>query len=243
MPTSVNPYISPDEIESMRGILPERIFRQEYLAEFIADGAGVFRGIDSAPECQWRDLAQPGEGYVIGVDWGRHNDFTAFCVMTPSWEVVHLERFTDIGYEFQVGRLKSLWQRFEKCPVIAESNSMGGPLIERLQRDRVSVKAFNTTNASKAEAIERLSLALENGQISLPDDPRITVLKNELMAYDQERLPSGLIRYSAPPGGHDDTVMALAIALSAMESRGIIEYNQMPSNDRNFIEYAGGGAW
>jgi hypothetical protein len=32
------------------------------------------------------------------------------------------------------------------------------------------------------------------------------------MCFDQERLPSGMIRYGAPHGQHDDTVMSLAIA-------------------------------
>jgi hypothetical protein len=217
LPTSVNPHIPPAEIDNMRALLPERVFRQEYLAEFIADGAGVFRGIDRAPECGWLDMGIHGDSYTIGVDWGRHNDFTAFMVINQRGQLVHMDRFTDIGYELQVGRLNGLWTRFNRCPILAESNSMGGPLIERLQRQGVSVKPFNTTNSSKAEAIEALALALENGQIAFPDDDRLDVLKRELIAYDQERLPSGQIRYGAPKGQHDDCVMSLAIAWSGAQ--------------------------
>lgn len=212
MPTTCNPYISAAEVENMRNLLPERVFRQEYQAQFIADGAGVFRGIDRAPLCPWQDAAVRGQDYVIGVDWGRHNDFTVFTVINHMGHVVHLERFTDIGYELQVGRLKALWERFDRCPLLAESNSMGGPLIERLQREQLNVRPFNTTNASKSEAIEALSLALENGQIAFADDDRLAVLRSELLSYDQERLPSGQIRYGAPSGQHDDAVMSLAIA-------------------------------
>lgn len=215
LPTSVNPHIPPEEIGNMRAMLPERVFRQEYLAEFIADGAGVFRGIDRAPTCNWQDRAAPGQAYIIGCDWGRHNDFTVFTVMNHAGQIVHLDRFTDIGYELQVGRLKNLWTLFNRCPILAESNSMGGPLIERLQREGVTVRPFNTTNASKAEAIEALALALENGQIAFPvnaDNEHAETLRRELIAYDQERLPSGQIRYGAPKGQHDDCVMSLAIA-------------------------------
>jgi len=42
-PTSTNPYIDGAEIEAARGTLPDRIFRQEYLAEFVPDAGGVFR--------------------------------------------------------------------------------------------------------------------------------------------------------------------------------------------------------
>ena len=214
-PSMTNPYLPAGFMAESRSVMPERVYRQEVLAEFLADGAGVFRGIDRAPTCNWQERASPGQTYTIGADWGRHNDFTAFTVVNQAGQIVHLDRFTDIGYELQVGRLKNLWTLFNHCPILAESNSMGGPLIERLQREGVTVRPFNTTNASKGDIIEGLSLALENGQIAFPvnaDNDHAETLKRELIAYDQERLPSGQIRYGAPKGQHDDCVMSLAIA-------------------------------
>lgn len=42
MPTTVNPYIHPDEIEQMRLDMPELVFRQEVLAEFLSmDGTAI----------------------------------------------------------------------------------------------------------------------------------------------------------------------------------------------------------
>ena len=37
-------------------------------------------------------------------------------------------------------------------------------------------------------------------------------LVGELQAYQAERLPGGMLRYGAPNGMHDDTVIALALA-------------------------------
>jgi len=82
-------------------------------------------------------------------------------------------------------------------------------LIEQLQRDGLPIQPFLTTNASKAQAIDALALAFERGEIRILDEP---VLINELQAYESTRLPSGLTRYSAPEGMHDDTVMALSMA-------------------------------
>ena len=56
---------------------------------------------------------------------------------------------------------------------------------------------------------EGLALALERRQIALLPDP---VVLAEMASYRLERLPGGGYRYSAPPGGHDDTVMATALA-------------------------------
>jgi hypothetical protein len=56
---------------------------------------------------------------------------------------------------------------------------------------------------------EHLSLGIEQGHVTLLQDP---VQTGELLAYEGTRLPGGLIRYGAPDGGHDDTVIALALA-------------------------------
>lgn len=214
-PTVANPHISPAEVEEARKSLPERIFAQEYLAQFLEDGGGVFRRVSNAvdatmPTDPHDARPQAGHAYVIGADWGRHNDFTVFSVMDATTRrLVAVDRFTDISYEIQLSRLRALSARFPDAPILAESNSMGGPLIEALQRMRLPVQAFYTSAASKAQIIEALALAFEQGSITIPP---VQWLIDELMAFDQERMASGAIRYSAPPGGHDDGVMSLAIA-------------------------------
>ena len=80
---------------------------------------------------------------------------------------------------------------------------------------RTQVIGVQLTNATKANIIESLALALETGGLEILDDP---VLVAELQAYESERLPSGLMRYSAPDGLHDDAVMALALAWSAVST-------------------------
>lgn len=223
-PTGANPHIDPTEIEEARRNLPERIFAQEYLAEFLEDGAGVFRRVSDAIDDDLLPLLAAsrddgsGPGYSIGVDWGRHNDWTVITVVeVPSNRVVAFDRFNRIEYAFQLERLRALHTRFPAAQIIAEANSMGEPLIEQLQRMGVPVRAFTTTNATKAAIIEALSLALEQGHLHIP---RIPELVRELLAFDQERLPSGAIRYGAPLGQHDDCVMSLALAWSGAESAG-----------------------
>jgi hypothetical protein len=81
--------------------------------------------------------------------------------------------------------------------------------VELLQRKGLPITPFVTTNATKASAIEGLSLAFERGEIKIIPD---TTLIGELQAYEAQRLPSGALRYGAPEGMHDDTVMALALA-------------------------------
>jgi hypothetical protein len=204
-----NPHIPASELDSLRDTMTERAFAQEILAQFLEDGAGVFRFIRELATLSPAD-PQPGRQYVIGVDWGRTNDATVFSVLDITERVqVYVDRMTDTDYASQRLRLKALSQRYNGAPVLAESNSMGQPNIEALQMMEVPVTGFTTTNATKAQIIQALELAFEQRAIKILDNDMQTA---ELMAYESEKLPSGLVRYSAPEGMHDDTVMALALA-------------------------------
>jgi hypothetical protein len=226
MPTSVNPYIAPQEIEAARDELPDRVFAQEYLAQFLSlDGAGVFRGVHAVARLKPR-RPEPHHTYVFGVDWGRTNDFTVISVIDASTqEQVLLDRFSNIEYEFQTERLHRLAAAYKPRTIVAESNAMGTPIIERLQRGYVlldgtkrpplPIWSFTTTNATKAAAIIDLSVAIEDGALTLLDD---AVQTAELLAYESTVLPSGLLRYAAPQGGHDDTVSALSLAFAGAKS-------------------------
>jgi len=76
---------------------------------------------------------------------------------------------------------------------------------------------FTTTASSKGPLIEALALALERGELAILPDP---ALVGELNAYRLERLPSGRFRYGAPPGEHDDCVIALALAWHGASQAG-----------------------
>lgn len=220
MPSVTNPYLSPDEIESARADMPDLAFRQEYLAEFIDDGVGVFRKVRDAATGTLLDEPAPGREYGMGVDWGQHNDFTVLSLFDlQSGDLVAWDRFNQIEYAFQLARLRTLYDRFRPSVIVAESNSMGQPLVEALRQQDLPVVPFTTTNASKTNAIQALSLAFERGEITIPNN---SVLIGELVGYRSERLPGGLMRYGAPPGMHDDCVMSLALGWSAVRRGGLI---------------------
>jgi Terminase RNaseH-like domain/Terminase large subunit, T4likevirus-type, N-terminal len=212
MPTAGNPRIDPDEIASARLDLTEAAFSQEYLAQFVNWEGSVFRRVGEAAIAVPRTQPEAGHHYVIGCDWGRSNDYTVFVVLdTTARTVVAMDRSNRVDYALQCGRLRALYDFWNPRQVIAEQNSIGQAVIEQLTRDGLRIQPFTTTNASKAQAVEALALAFERSEIRILND---AVLVSELVAYQAERLPSGLMRYGAPCGQHDDCVMALAIAWS-----------------------------
>lgn len=214
MPTASNPHITPEEIESARHDLTEARFNQEYLAHFVNWEGAVFRRIREAVvrelQGDTRFTYNPIHEYVIGVDWGRSVDFTVFVVLDVTTRtVVHIDRSNQVDYSLQRGRLRALRDTWRPTAIIAEINSIGQPIIEQLGKDKVEVIPFHTSNASKSEAVEALVLAFERSEISIPDNG---ALISELEAFTGTVLPSGLIRYSAPEGQHDDITMALVMA-------------------------------
>ena len=218
LPTSANPYIAPDEIEDARRQLPQSAFAQEYLAEFTDDAGAVFRNVRGCVDASLPLAApQPGRRYTGGLDWAQMADFTVIAVVDDTGALVALDRFNQVAWAVQYGRVKAMTDRWGIVTGYAELNSIGSPNLEQLQAQRLSQwRGFTTTNDTKAEIIQALALAFERGEIRIPNDP---VLIAELESFEANRLPSGKWRYSAPDGMHDDTVIALALAWHGRHTR------------------------
>lgn len=210
-PTTANPNPNIQKAaELARRRVPIRTYKQEWLAEFTDDGGGVFRNIYECATSARLFSPQPGRAYTIGVDWGRTNDATCMVVMDIlARREVHRIRLLDTPYPDQRQRLSDLIKHWGAQVVIAEANSMGQPIIEEMLRLGLPIVPYVTTNQSKALIVDALALAFEHQEVSiLPDDPMLV----ELDTFEAVKLPSGAIRYAASGNGHDDCVMALALA-------------------------------
>lgn len=205
-----NPDFPFDEAVRLWRSLPERTFRQEFLAEFLEETGGVFRRVRDAALAIPQTQALLGHQYAIGADWGKHEDFTVFAVVDlTTRSCVALERLREIDYMVQIQTLQGLAARFKPRRIIAERNAAGEPLVEHLLRLGLPVHAYQATNEAKRAVIEALELAFQRSDIRIiPDE----TLCSELEAFQREQLPSGLFRYNAPAGQHDDCVIALALA-------------------------------
>lgn len=219
MPTTSNPFIDPLEVEDARKDMPERSFWQEYLAEFLEDSA-VFRKISDAATAKRQRYAnddidpEPRHNYVIGVDWGKVEDYSVFTVIdTTVKELCYLDRSNGIDYLDQLKRLARLHAAFGASEIVVETNSQA-TTIELLRQSGLPVREFTTSKESKPYVIENLMLAFERGDLKIIPDP---VLLSELRSFEAQRLPSGYVRYTAPKGYHDDCVMSLALAWDAVK--------------------------
>jgi hypothetical protein len=206
-----NPYLPEEEWDRARQRLPEQVFKQEYEAVFLEDAASVFRGIKEIIKDNSLQDAVPGHRYVMGVDLGKHNDFTVLTVI-DKWNnnVVYWDRFNKIEYPFQKARIKSTAQRYNNARIVVDSTGVGDPIHEDLSREALLVDDYKFTNKSKKELIEKLSIFIEQKFVWIPPKEELI---DELEAFGYQISESMNVIYSAPTGLHDDCVYSLALAV------------------------------
>lgn len=213
-----NPHIPFAEMEQLYRTLPERIFRQEILAEFQTDHGSVFLGVRAAVDTGRAQNEEPvaGENYYLGVDLARVEDFTVLTVVDQSRRQVYFERFNQISWERQIERIVTVAERYG-ATVLLDSTGVGDPIYEALRNKRLTVDGYKFSNESKERLIDSLAMGIENGLVRLMDLPTQT---NEMLAFQYELTPSRNVRMTAPEGMHDDTVIALALADWAVSHPG-----------------------
>jgi len=206
-----NPTVKKEEWERAKKILPEAVFKQEYEASFLPDAAGVFRGIRDIIKDDTLKDAIAGHHYLMGVDLGKHEDFTVLTVIDQlNNNVVFFDRFRKIDYPFQKKRIIATAKRYNNARVIIDSTSVGEPIKDDLEREGLFIDDFKFTNKSKKELIEKGSIYIEQKHVWIPP---ITELVDELEAFGYELSGSGNIIYKAPSGIHDDCVISLCLAI------------------------------
>lgn len=211
-PSWYNPKWTKQYFEGLKISYPEQYWMQEYAAVFLEDAGAVFRGVMAVATGEYREPYQGN--FVIGVDWGKSNDFTVIAVWdADKRQMVDMDRFNKIGWAHQLGRLRVMIDKWQARRVIVEQNSIGDVLLEQLMADGLPVEGFQTTGTTKPQLIQNFALAIEKGELTLLND---RVLVNELQAYEMKTTRYGHTQYNAPDGSHDDTVIASAIGFQAI---------------------------
>jgi hypothetical protein len=204
-----------DSLEKIRQTTPDLLFRQEYMAEFLDEAGTVFKDLDDIIIGKTQD-AVSGHSYVMGVDLGQMDDYTAISIFDiETHQLVHQDRFRGIEYPLQKEHIIAKARRYNNARVIIDATGVGKPIYQDLGQSGIFVEDFVFTGKSKEELIGNLMVFTKEKYITIPN---IDYLIDELKAFEYqyinettgERLRNP--RYSAPKGQHDDCVMSLALA-------------------------------
>lgn len=220
-PSSENPRVRPEFLAAQREVVSERTYAVEYEAKFEAVEGQIFpptvveRAL--APHCN----DARGDVY-IGVDWGQHEDYTAVCVVQGTrsfaWllETLRLRRLPQ--WQSQIDRVAEVIARYPFANVRCDSTGTQDSLMERLRESapRASIHGLDFAGGRKAVLIDRLASQFDRDAFRMRPNP---ILQEELASFTARRSPSGHTRMEAATG-HDDMVVALAMAVFDLPSDG-----------------------
>jgi len=218
-PSYRNPHVDDAEIDAAKADVPDRIFRQEYLAEFVDETGGVFENLDTNLFTAEYDLPErpdattpESEGpYSIGVDVARHEDFRVIVVVDSAGRIVFFDRNQGEAWSAMQSRIQAVGEEYGG--MVSIDASRDNKLVADLEASGLRIEPVKFSASRKQDLIENLIATIEAGELAAPDIP---TLRSELEVFEYDITRAGNIRYDAPAGFHDDTVDALALAVDGM---------------------------
>lgn len=210
-----NPYLDPAEIDAYLNDpnIPESVKRAHVFAEFVADEGDVFRRVR---ECSCVRPAEPVRGarYVGFLDLADTHDFNGLVAFRVDGDFadcptqVVSDRWNRVDLSITVGRANDYARRYPGEWYI-DASSLGGAIA---REHFPTFIPFRFTNESKRNLVNVLRGRLENDAVRLLDPTSSNAAQaqyDELIDFQATQLPSGLYRYEAPSGKHDDLAVAV----------------------------------
>lgn len=253
-PTSANPLVDLSIIEDARRNLPDRLFRQYYLAEFVDDGSvfSGFRDLIKGKELEfypgskqaWTETDADKIDVVIGADWAKTTDFTVFTAWSYTDRIKRLvgfERFQHRDYRYVIKDLVRFAKKFHSVAIVYHDKTGLGTVIDDLLSDaQLPFEGITFTNDSKTNMINTLMISVQNKEIELPNWPDMLL---ELDAFEVTTTELGKMKYSAPSGMHDDIVSSMMLGFAAVNEFGVKSALDVRSIDDLEIEQTDVNSW
>ena len=221
-PTVANPIIDPSEVESAREDLGELVFAQEYLAEFISEGAQIFKPT-------WFNYYKEGVGTVTA-DGKKYEvkDLVKFATVDLAVSTRESADYTVIGVfghhidDDKLFLLDMFRDRIEAPDIIPQIKRMVAlhnlewvgieragyqlALVQFARREGLVIKELRADKDKRSRALP-LSAKMERGQVYFPTEVDwVADVERELLTF--------------PVGEHDDIVDVLSYAcLSSARKR------------------------
>ncbi|GIV52990.1 MAG: hypothetical protein KatS3mg038_3511 [Candidatus Kapaibacterium sp.] len=208
-PTASNPHIDSSEIEEARRELPELVYRQEYLAEFVdLEGASLLR----RAWLRYYDELPQMDVVSIGVDLAISRkttaDYTAIAVVGRRGDCIYILDIVRDRMTMQetLAQVQQLAERYNASDVAVESVGYQQVVADQLARTTtLRVRSVKPTT-DKITRATPLAAKYEQGLVYHPRSA------SWLRAYEDELL-------AFPVGEHDDQIDAVAYALQHLYSR------------------------
>lgn len=219
-------FTTPDEIEEIRKSIPELSFKQEYMCEWLDDGLSFFQGYSDCFDID----SYSGNKCWIGCDLSGDGSDSTVCAKVS--ENGNVELFEAVGtLDMKYRQIADFINRSNPVAVYCENNGIGLPMIgeiKRLSRNRNRIYEWTTSNSSKEEIVSDMAVAIANKEVHFIKSDMKTY--NELGNFVVSVSKTRKLTFAARGSGHDDRVMATAIALRCRD-----DFKYVGKNSNNFV--------
>lgn len=195
-----NPYIDPKEIDDAKRQLPNAVFEQEYMANPMENSANPF-GSENIRGCV-KPLSKLPPMYY-GIDLAKSVDWTVIVGLDKNGDVSYYQRF-----QKDWKQTKEFILTIDRSkPVLIDSTGVGDAIVEDMQKSFQKMTGFKFSSNSKQQLMEGLASSIHKREVSVLGG----VMQDEIEIFEYRYTATG-VKYTAPDGFHDDTVIALALA-------------------------------
>jgi hypothetical protein len=226
--TAENPFVSQEAILEAKRLLPERLFRQYYLAEFLEDGM-VFpapvidtefwpvKFVVDGPVQSWMRGDYADLNVVAGCDWAKQRDFTVLTAWDYSkrpFRMVGFMRLQGMSYPDQVVEVVRFLRKYKSCEMLKhDKTGVGIALDDMLEKvPDLVYEGVTFSNATKAFMVNDLIMLMERREILFPWWQQ---LMDEFDNFEVQVSDIGNMIYKAADGFHDDIVFSCALGMIA----------------------------
>jgi phage terminase large subunit-like protein len=234
------PWISKEDLEEQRGLLPEWEYQRLHLNQWVEadDRLTTVDDVEAAVVLDGPQPAQKGRRYVIGLDLGLVRDSTvasvchletvdeSTCVVLDRQETWTGSRSNPVRIEDVEGWLVRAVRSYNRATLVADPWQTQH-LIQRLKRQRVRVVEYTFTTPSVGRLALTLHQLLKDRQLRLyPDEELVDELANVRLV---ETSP-GNYKLDHDADKHDDKAISLALAahhLIATSSKPKVDSNRL----------------
>jgi hypothetical protein len=204
-----NPYIPDDEIDELKQTLPELVFLQEVMAEFVDDAATIFKLGDSVLPA----LADPKGHLYLGIDLAKKEDFTVITADREDGLPCWYQRLTErpswgVQKAIIAETIDSLLEErsVTGATIGVDSTGLGDVIYDDLVDMGYDVIPIAFTQPQKERMVRRLAGDIEHGRAWIIEE-----MRDEFEAYEYEITSLGRFKFEAATG-HDDKVSAKMLA-------------------------------
>jgi hypothetical protein len=213
--------------------------------------------------------------YVVAVDVGQANDYTALAVLhhyqtfenrtayeqastgearlAGHHDLVHLERFRDLGYPAQVRRVEERFAEVKRhaaetdryggdVSLVVDATGVGKPILDMFRDHGLHARGVIITGGEtsshadgldrvpKRELVTTLQIALQARRLRIAEElPLAELLLQEFRGFRVKITLTGHAKFGNDVGAwreadHDDLVLAVALGVWTIEHRRVTSY-------------------